>query len=275
MLVGSLIEDVDGSDLEIVVVVDGPDPLVSMLADAFDGKRIDVDLDGSHSPAALADDRPGIAEALESEGSTAVLFEDGEPTAASSMATLYDSLLAINSDLFVTGARELGEIELPDVLAGLADTRLRLRGYPLAHREKLLLILLSRYLEQSAFAIGVGTLRAAFQSLSRIDDEVGTRAVYERLERTDVDVHLYGVDDGARPDLEATTHLGDGPAYRDSWFVVFRPAGSDALDVDRSAVAAEGGALVCREVEPRIWEGFFTFEPDRVAAIDDAIATGL
>ena len=270
MPIRNLVYQVEPASHTIAVVNDDePGPLEAMLADAFDGDQFEVEtsadaetvLRDALEPA--VDDTPAIGE----EG-LAVLLEDGEPVATSSMAALYDSLLAINSDLFVTGTRGLGEIELPDVLAGLEDTRLSLRGYPLAHKEKLLLIIVSRYVEQLAWEGGSGTLRSAFQTLSRIDDEIGTREVYEQLAATDVDVHVYGVDDGIGSSLEPTVHAGAGPRYRRSWFVVYRP--------DEAARSeTESGALVCHETEPRVWDGFYTFDAERVREIDDAIAGGL
>ncbi|WP_254531046.1 hypothetical protein [Natrinema gelatinilyticum] len=75
----------------------------------------------------MAETHPDIAAALETNGDTAVLLEDGWPIAASSMLELYDALLAIDSDLFRTRSRGVGEIESLDVLADLENTRLR--GY--------------------------------------------------------------------------------------------------------------------------------------------------
>jgi len=129
------------------------------------------------------------------------------------------------------------------------------------------LILVSQHIEQLAWTNGCGTLRSSFQRLSRINDELGTRTVYDELAATDVDVHVYGVDDGATPlDLQATVHSGTTPPYRNGWFVVHRP---DDPDSDR------GSALVCLETEPHVWDGFWTDDLERVVAIDDAIAREL
>ncbi|THE65178.1 histidine kinase [Salinadaptatus halalkaliphilus] len=270
MSLRSLLESVEGPDHTVAVVADdAPGPVAGLLEEAFDGvpdieTAVDADLTATDLPPTLED---AVDPEAAVEEDLAVLLEDGQPVAASSMAALYDSLLAINSDLFVTGARRLGDTSLPDVLAGLEGTRLRLRGYPLAHKEKLLLILLSRYIEQLAWEHGTGTVRSAFQHLSRIDDEIGTRRVYEQLEETDLDVHVYGIDDGSVPDLEMTVHAGSSRTYRNSWFVVYNPpAGIETTDA---------GALVCLETEPRIWDGFFTFDPDCVDAIEDRIVTTL
>ena len=268
----SLIEDAGTPKHAIAVIGDGgPGPLAGLLEETFETQSIDVRTDEELRSV------PEALTALESDD-VAVLLEDGTPVAASPMTALYESILAINSDLFVTGARGLGEIELPDVLAGLEGTRLRLRGYPLAHKEKLLLILVSRYIEQRAWAAGRGTLHSGFQQLSRLDDEIGTREVYAELSATDVDVHLYGVDDtdvpaadtGGPVDLDATVHVGSDEPYRDGWFVVYEP--DDRAGAERDASPA---ALVCLETESRVWDGFWTTDPERVATIETAIAREL
>ncbi|WP_394326836.1 hypothetical protein [Natrialba sp. SSL1] len=182
------------------------------------------------------------------------------------------------------------------MLAALENTRLELRGYPRSHKEKLLLILLSRYIEQLAWSDGSGILRSSFQHLSRIEDEVGTHAVYDQLGRTDIDVHVYGVGGPEPPAVEATVHTGRSRLYRTAWFVVYRPdsEGStdqkpreDATGVSRtdfdpllrsdgdSSTPPRSAALVCLETADRSWEGFFTFAPDRVAAIEESIAAEL
>ncbi len=265
MTLRSFIDEIGSPDRTIAVVGDDSSPLAAMLDDAF-GDQIAVDTDAV-APSDV-DLGPEIGETLATEDDTAVLLEDGEPIAASPMTALYDAILAINSDLFVTGARGVGEIEFPDVLAGLEGSRLRLRGYPLAHKEKLLLIVVSRHIEQRAWAAGSGTIHSAFQRLSRIDDEIGTYETYAELAATDVDVHVYGVDDGCPPELDATLHTGTESEYRNGWFVVFDPD-------DRVPPDVVGIALVCLEVEPRVWDGFWTTEPDRVARIADYVAREL
>jgi hypothetical protein len=263
----SFIDEVGSHDRRIAVINDDTTgPLERMLADTFKDQPIDVE-----SGVTIPDDSdldPEIDAALETEGDTAVLFEDGAPVAASPMLELYDSILAINSDSFITGARGIGEIDLPAVLANLDETRLQLCGYPLSDKEKLLLILVSRYIEQRAWAAGSGTLRSAFQRLSRIGDEIGTRDVYAEIAATGVDTHVYGIDDGTTVDLDVTVHTGTSEEHRDGWFVVYEPddAAASAGDPSNDPVA-----LVCLETEPRIWDGFWTYDPDRVAAIGDYI----
>ncbi|ELY67463.1 hypothetical protein [Natrinema versiforme] len=265
MTLRSFIDDVGSVSRTIAVVGDdATSPLEELLAETFANQSVAIESSAEHPFDSDID--PEIADALERDGDTAVLLEEGAPVAASPMSELYDSLLAINSDLFVTGARGVGDIDLPAVLAALDETRLRLQGYPRSHKEKLLLILISRYIEQHAWVAGSGTLRSGFQQLERIDDEIGTRDVYAELAATDVDVHVYGLESDAAVavDLDVTRHTGTGAEYRDGWFVVYEPDEAAALETDR---APDSVALVCLEIEPGLWDGFWTYDPDRVAAI--------
>jgi hypothetical protein len=189
-------------------------------------------------------------------------------------------VLFVNSDLYITGSRSLADVELPSVISGLDDATFTLRGYPESNRQKLLLITISRFIERVAWTAGDGTLRSSFQRLSRIDDEVGTRDVYERVADTGVDTHLYGVPDELPQDLAAVIHAGNDPDFTDSWFVVYRPpegphpARSDPeSDLVRGV---EGGVgLLAVETEPRVWRGLWTFDADRVSRINRYIERNL
>lgn len=252
------VERADSPECRLVVYgADADDPLAAMLAETFDSS-----LDVESVPEGAPDS--GETDRLPTDEPTVALVEDGGVRATSPMAAVYDALLGINSDLFVTGARGMEEVSLPAVLAALEGRRFRLRGYPHADTEKLLLIVVSRWIERLAWEGGSGTLRSAFQELSRIDDEVGTREAYETLAGTDVDVHLYGTGVGVRIDRLGTVHRGTGATYWRSWFVVFRPPR------DPNAERREA-ALVAIEDEPEVWDGFWTTEPDAVREIDDHI----
>ncbi|MFB6281959.1 MAG: DICT sensory domain-containing protein [Haloferacaceae archaeon] len=229
----------------------------------------------------LFDDQPiGVREvSLPDEEDDAVyLLDDGEVVAASGLSAFEESILLVNSDIYVTGARGLEEADLPAAIEGLDGCRFTLRGYPESDREKLLLIAVSRHIERLALD-GGGRLRASFQRLSRIRDERGTRRVYDRLGGTGTDVHVYGVPDWTPPpEMGVTMHGGWSDDFRDAWFVVRVPEGAadGAVEPDRDA-DAEGryAALVAVEDEPRTWEGFWTFDPGCVAEIDAYVAREL
>ncbi|MFW6383974.1 MAG: DICT sensory domain-containing protein [Halodesulfurarchaeum sp.] len=200
------------------------------------------------------------------EEDTVLLVEDGAVVAQSPVTALQDAILLVNSDLFTTGTRQVEAVEVPAVLRGLEDVPFRLRGYPESNTEKLLLIVLSRYVERQALEAGKGVLRSSFQRLSRIDDEIGTRRVYERLAVTDLDVHVYGVPDwDPTTDLDVVSHGGRGPNFRRAWFVLFTPTGG----------AGTPHGLLAYETEPRYWHGFYTTDPARVSEIDDAVCRRL
>jgi len=209
-----------------------------------------------------------------------LLIKGGEVVAGSTLSELGDAVLFVNSDLYTTGSRSLSDVDLPSVISGLNGATFTLRGYPESNRQKLLLITVSRFIERAAWMAGDGTLRSSFQRLSRIDDEVGTRAVYERIADTGVDTHLYGVPDDLPEDLRAVIHAGDDPDFSDSWFVVYRPpegphpAESDPeSDLKRGI---EGGvALLAVETESRVWRGLWTFEADRVSRVNRYIERNL
>ncbi|MFB6266457.1 MAG: DICT sensory domain-containing protein [Halodesulfurarchaeum sp.] len=226
----------------VVVNRTEPRPVQSLLEATFDAQTVAV-----------------VEESIPDAGEDIVLLvEDGTVTASSSLTSLEEHLLLVNTDLFATGSRSLETVELPDVLAALDDVPFRLRGYPESNREKLLLVLVSRFIERQALEGGAGTLRTGFQRLSRIEDERGTRFAYERLAESGVDVHVYGVPDWMPPpDLDVVAHGAHLDELRESWFVVFvPPAGRDSHY-----------ALVAVEQSPRTWAGFWTRDAEYVAEI--------
>ncbi|MFD1569901.1 DICT sensory domain-containing protein [Halorubrum laminariae] len=225
-----------------------PDPVRKLLDSLLDGQPVSIS--ETDDPA--------------SDDDVVALVENGSIVARSTLDELLESVLLINSDLYKTGAIELDEVALPDVFEGLDEVPFRVRGYPASNKEKLLLIIISRVIERVAVEHGVGTLRASFQRLSRIDDERGTRSVYERVAGTGVDVHVYGVGDVDRlSTLPITVHTGTSYPYRRSWFVVFTPP--DGTDGDHVA-------LLALEDEPNVWDGFWTFRPELVTRIERYIA---
>lgn len=244
MGIEQFVEAADGRRVSLVVVNrESPRPLQSMLEDLFDGQPVSV------RERQVPDDPVDVVYAV----------RDGDVVASSPLSELRDSVLLVNSDLYITGARDATEVDLPDVLSALEDVRFDLRGYPESNKEKLLLITVSRYVERLALASDGGTHRASFQRLSRIDDERGTRRVYERLASSDVATHVYGVPDRL-PGIEdgVSVHAGRTREYRDSWFVTFVPDDADGPH----------GAVVALETAPRVWDGYWTFDPAVARRVD-------
>jgi hypothetical protein len=187
-----------------------------------------------------------------------LLIRDREVVASSPLRDLEDAILLVNSDLYKTGARSLADVDLPDVVAGLEDVGFRVRGYPDPSDGKLLLIVVSRYIERLASEGAGGRIRSSFQRLSRLDDERGTGEVYRELGESDTDVHLYGVPDWLPPEgYGATVHAGYAEPFRTYWFVVYHAPDDDS----------ETAALVAIERDDNEWDARWTFDDDLVAEI--------
>jgi len=233
-------DGVSDTDISLVTINrTQPKPVQELLADAFSTQSVDL-----------------VERSLPRDDDDIVaLCKDGEVSAVSSLTEVMRSFLLVNADRFKTGTGGF-DGGIPDVLEGMAETLFDLRGYPASNKEKLLLILISRHIERLAYERGDGRLRSTFQRLSRLEDEFGTRTVYERLAGRTVDVHVYGVPDGVPEQLDVTVHRGTSDEYRNSWCVVFRPPEDD------------GAALVAHQQQPNRWQGFWTYDPDTVDRVD-------
>ncbi|QAU14491.1 histidine kinase (plasmid) [Halorubrum sp. BOL3-1] len=244
-----------------LVVLDrsSPEPVRNMLNSLVEGQPVSLtEIDSK--------ELDSTGEGAETD--MVLLVENGHVLARSTLDELLESVLLINSDLYKTGAIDLGDVVLPDVLKGLDEVPFRVEGYPESHKEKLLLIIVSRVIERIAAETGGGTLRTSFQRLSRLYDEQGTYDVYDTLHNRGVDVHIYGVGDVDPSRLPpVTVHTGDTYPYQKSWFVVFTPpAESDTNDY---------AALVALEDRPNVWDGFWTFRPEFVTRIESYIAENI
>ena len=194
----------------------------------------------------------------EGENNLVCLVDDGEVVATSSWDELRRSFLLINTDRYRSGTRQIKTGSFPDVLTGLDDIEFRVRGYPASNKEKLLLVMISRFIEFEALSAGRGEFHASFQLLSRLEDELGTQTVYEWLAESEVSTHVYGIRDGptAADRLDLTVHANDDPELRRLWFVVYTPP--------ESLSSVEPIALIATETGPNVWRGLWTYDADRV-----------
>ncbi len=248
----SLLDSVETDPATLLVVNrTQPAPLLSLLERAFACQPVHV----------VEKRMPGPV-----EDEVILLTADGQ-VASSPLADVAESFLLINADRFRTGANDLAARSVPAVLRELTDIDFELEGYPASSKQKLLLIVMSRFVEARALRAGAGELHTGFQRLSRLDDEYGTRTVYDRLGDTDVETHVYGVDtrDTAIP-AGVQAHSGEGEAYRRSWFVVFEPDAGQA---------AEPVALLAWETGENVWRGMWTFDAARTASVADYIRSTL
>jgi len=191
-----------------------------------------------------------------------LVIRDGEVVVSSPLKNLETTLLMVNSDLYTTGSKSLDEVSIPNAIQELADTVFTLSGYPDSDTEKLVLTLVSRHIEHQAANSQTGTLRTSFQYLSRLDDEKGTRKVYEQLgQLIDLDVHVYGVPDWIPPaEMGVTVHQVHDDEIHDTWFVVYRTESG----MDRAMLAIKSG--------PNAWKGYWTKNAAEIRAIDDYIS---
>lgn len=260
MALDEFLDAVDAHSLSLSVINRAaPRPVMRMLETTFEDQPVrvdDVDVPDAD------DDQVVLVDSTRAAGSSVV--------ATSTLDELMNAILLVNSDLYITGQTDLEAFDLPSVLTHLDDVPFSLRGYPESDKEKLVLIAISRYIERRAWAAGSGRLRSSFQRLSRLNDERGTRAVYEKIAASGVQTHLYGIPDWTPPvGFDVRTHGGYDADYRDSWFVVYTPD-------DDGAVETEGPvALLALETEPRLWEGYWTFRPSLVSDIDGYIARNM
>lgn len=238
-------DDVSDTDVSLVTINrTQPKPVQELLADAFSTQSVDL-----------------VERAVPQQGDDIVaLRTDGEVSAVSSLTEVMRSFLLVNADRFKTGTAGFDDA-IPDVLEGMDETLFDLRGYPASNKEKLLLILISRHIERLAYEAGEGRLRSTFQRLSRLEDEFGTRTVYERLAGRTVDVHVYGVPDSVPEQLDVTVHHGTSDEYRNSWCVVFQPPAD-----------GDGAALLAHQQQSNRWQGFWTYDPETVARVDSYLA---
>ena len=217
---------------------DEPEPLVRMLTRMVDSPAVDV--------------QTGEMSAEAPDNAVVVEDEDGTELAVSSISEIGASVLLVNSDLYVTGTRSIDEVDTPAVLRHLDEVPFTVTG-----KQKMLLIELSRYIESLGWQSDDNTLHAGFQYLSRINDERGTRRVYDRLADSDTDLHLYGLPDRV-PELseDPTIHTEPRDELRESWFVVNTDCEADMK-----------GALLAERTGPSQWRGSWTFDADHVEEI--------
>lgn len=222
-----------------------PDPVQRMIEDLFGGLSIDV----------------SNTELPEEDDDLLMLLRDGDVVKTSSVDTLKHTLLMVNSDLYRTGGTSLEETDPPDVITQLSETLFRLRGYPESHTEKLVLTLISRYIEYQAWVQEAGTLRTSFQRLSLLDEERGTRDVYDRLgDCSTLDVHVYGIPDWDPPEtLGVTIHGVSDEEIARNWFVIYE--GDDR----------PGVAMLAVEVGPNEWRGFWTVDQNEIGRINQYV----
>ena len=243
------IDEVDPSDKSLLLLNrTEPKPFLDLLAEAFENQTVVV----------------SERQLPEGANNLICLIDGGEVIAATPLSELAEAFLLINADRYRAGTRQTDLGTFPAVLTGLDDVEFTVSGFPKSNKEKLLLIVISRFIEHQALTNGSGELHSTFQRLSRLDDEYGTRKMYEWLGESDVDTHVYGVNDDPETvgDLGVTVHDGTSEEYRRSWVVVFTPDEDDPSNADSDHVA-----LVAIEIGPNVWRSVWTYDVEQVERV--------
>ena len=124
------------------------------------------------------------------------------------------------------------------------------------------LLAVSREIEDRAFRVGAGTLRVIFQTLSTFRSQAD---VYRTLAaETDLDIHLYAVDDWSPPAIPGIEyHTDDAERFRPYWALAY-DGGSDGIQACGLLAEADSGA----------YTGFWTNDPATVGEIAAAFDAG-
>ena len=92
------------------------------------------------------------------------------------------------------------------------------------------------------------------------------RRIYEKLAGATLNVHVYGVPDWLPPEtFPGVIHAGYHGEFRSSWFVVHHAENADV----------QTAALIAERVGDNEWEALWTFEDERVSAINRYIERDL
>ncbi|WP_207590312.1 DICT sensory domain-containing protein [Halomontanus rarus] len=118
----------------------------------------------------------------------------------------------------------------------------------------------SREIENRAWHVGSGTLRAGFQRFSALETQL---PVYTRLAReTDLEIHVYSKDEWKPASSPGFAYYGD--SHEDIgrfWFLSFDGGGDDR----------QMGALLAEERTPDEFVGFWTYDPELVAELSRTV----
>jgi hypothetical protein len=226
-----IIDAVEATGLTLTLCNAG-DGVDETLRDYFDRLNVTV------RTATLSTDTPA---------NVALLHRGSDVFAVSSVGDL-DAAIRVNT---LDTEADPSSIDAPELLNVVHRDE-----YSVEEGTKLELVRISRLIETRALGTGDGAIHTGFQRLNRIDDELHTRDVYERIAQAGVTTHLYGRAGHVPNEEWYSLHTADAGELADAWFVVFDGDGQDVRK----------GALVCEETTPGRYTGFWTYQPDVVDA---------
>jgi len=121
------------------------------------------------------------------------------------------------------------------------------------------LLAVSREIEDRAFRVGEGILRVSFQTLSLFESQTD---VYRALATdTDLEIHIYGIEDWTPPAIEGITYHSEGAERFEPYWALAYDGGPDST---------QACGLVAKELSDG-YTGFWTSD----SAIVEEIAAGL
>lgn len=124
------------------------------------------------------------------------------------------------------------------------------------------LLAVSREIEDRAYRVGAGTLRVSFQALSVFESQVD---VYRHLAaETDLDIHVYGVEDWTPPEITGLTYHGYETNSLEPYWVLAFDGGPDS---------EHACGLLGREHSGR-FDGFWTDDPALVDTLAQVLQNG-
>jgi hypothetical protein len=182
-----------------------------------------------------------------------VLHQDGDPVAVSTLSDVRDSLFLQEQRRGPPGGDSLARGETPDVIRSLGNTTFATDG-----DDRMLLTQISHYILELAHETGGGRLHVGVGPLSDLAFALDDRAMFGKLARAGVEVHLHGGNAAGTREGEVVAHDAVGETD-DCRFVVFDGDGENARKAAMVAIDPDGES----------YRGFWTFE---AALVDDVTA---
>jgi len=188
-----------------------------------------------------------------------IIYKNNSIVSKSSIEELGDSILYTNSDQYKTQQNQMKKLVFPKSILSLQDEIFELKGYPKKYNEKLILILISRYIEKLSYTHG-GVHHSTFQKISRINDEKGTKEVYDKLSNNVDKLHIYGQLD-TEPELNGENiifNFGSSDTYKYSWVVIH-------LSKNYSAALT----AIKKPNKFNEWNAIWTFDREKVIRLEN------
>jgi len=257
MALSDVLESVEQSERTLTVFNPTPSAALPAGGDGRDGDQSDGRDVVTELETALADRNVRIESATTPSGrpeNFAVLEVDGIVLATVDVAALDGLLDAAPSEGlgFETG-------DYDEVLRHLQEATFTSYDRPR-------MLEATREIEDRAFRVGHGHLRAGFQTLNRLAKQ---RDRYVELARRGLDVTVYATPNGDRPELPGVdVVIAETAEIRDNWFVAFDGGGQSGQQCALLAEERSDGFYGCWTYDPDVVEWMSTYLADRYESTD-------